>query len=189
MKIALIDNYDSFTHNLVHYLEMFDCQVEVFRNNELELEDLQSFDALVLSPGPGIPKQAGLLMDIIKEYHSSKKILGVCLGMQAIGEFFGATLLNSENPVHGMASELEVIDTAEILFKNLPSKTQVGRYHSWVIDEKDFPNDLTITSKTFKNEIMSIRHKYFNICGVQFHPESILTPFGKDMIKNWLFEK
>lgn len=189
MKIALIDNYDSFTHNLLHYLQINDCYVEVFRNDELELEELKPFDALVLSPGPGIPAQAGLLMAIISKYHQSKKILGVCLGMQAIGQFFGATLLNSKNPVHGMASQIEILDPTEVLFKNLSSTIQVGRYHSWIIDSENFPNQLKITAKTFEDEIMAIRHIEYDVCGVQFHPESILTPHGKEIIKNWIAKK
>ena len=185
-KILLIDNYDSFTFNLVHYLEELNCDVTVLRNDEFELEELKYFDDIILSPGPGIPSESGLLNKVISTYASSKKILGICLGQQAIGEVFGGSLLNLDNIHHGVSSFINVIVTDEILFKNLPQELEVGRYHSWVINPVDFPEDLEITSVTENGEIMSIRHKHFNVKGVQFHPESILTPHGKTILENWL---
>lgn len=184
-KIAVVDNYDSFTYNLVHYLEDLDTQVTVFRNNELELEELELFDRIVLSPGPGIPSEAGFLMDIIKKYVQTKPILGVCLGLQALGEYFGAELINLENVYHGVATTITLQHTDEI-FNDLPNKFEVGRYHSWVISNKNFPNNLIITSVDENNHIMSFKHQSLNIRGVQFHPESILTPNGKQILKNWI---
>jgi anthranilate synthase component 2 len=185
-KILLIDNYDSFTFNLVHYLEELNCDVTVLRNDEFELEELKYFDDIILSPGPGIPSESGLLNNVISTYASSKKILGICLGQQAIGEVFGGSLLNLDNVHHGVSSFINVIVADEILFKNLPQQLEVGRYHSWVINPVDFPEDLEITSVAENGEIMSIRHKHLNVKGVQFHPESILTPHGKTILENWL---
>ncbi|MEO0038051.1 MAG: Aminodeoxychorismate synthase component 2 [Bacteroidota bacterium] len=186
-KIALIDNYDSFTFNLVHYLEDLNCEVIVFRNDEFELEELKNFDAILLSPGPGIPSESGLLLDVIKTYTSNKKILGICLGHQAIGEVFGATLLNLNTVHHGVADTITQTSD-DNLFNSLPQQLQVGRYHSWVINKVDFPEILEITSLSENGEIMSIRHKQFNVKGIQFHPESILTPFGKTILSNWIQE-
>ncbi len=186
-KIALIDNYDSFTFNLVHYLEDLNCKVIVFRNDELELEELKNFDAILLSPGPGIPSESGLLLAVIKTYASTKKILGICLGHQAIGEVFGATLLNLNTVHHGVADTITQTSD-DNLFNSLPQQLQVGRYHSWVINKVDFPEVLEITSLSENGEIMSIRHKQFNVKGIQFHPESILTPFGKTILSNWIQE-
>lgn len=185
-KILLIDNYDSFTFNLVHYLEELNCDVTVLRNDEFEIEELKYFDDIILSPGPGIPSESGLLNKVISTYASSKKILGICLGQQAIGEVFCGSLLNLDNVHHGVSSFINVIVDDEILFKNLPQQLEVGRYHSWVINPVDFPENLEITSVAENGEIMSIRHKHFNVKGVQFHPESILTPHGKTILKNWL---
>lgn len=186
-KIALIDNYDSFTFNLVHYLEDLNCEVMVFRNDEFDLDELKNFDAILLSPGPGIPSESGLLIDVIKTYASNKKILGICLGHQAIGEVFGATLQNLNTVYHGVANSITQTSD-DILFNNLPQHLQVGRYHSWVINKVDFPESLEITSLSENGDIMSIRHKLYNVKGIQFHPESILTPQGKTILSNWLSE-
>lgn len=185
-KIVIIDNYDSFTFNLVHYLEELDCEVTVLRNDEFELEELKSFDDIILSPGPGIPSESGLLNQVIVTYASSKKILGICLGQQAIGEVFGGSLLNLDKVYHGIATPINVLVDDEILFQNLPKQLEVGRYHSWVINPTDFPEDLEVTASAENGEIMAIRHKTYNVKGVQFHPESILTPHGKTILSNWI---
>jgi anthranilate synthase component 2 len=186
MKIAVIDNYDSFTYNLVHYLEDLNGQVTVFRNDELELEELESFDKILLSPGPGIPDEAGLLKLIIAKYAATKSILGVCLGQQAIGEVFGGSLTNLEKVYHGVATKVNQTVTDESLFNDLPNEFEVGRYHSWVVNANDFPETLEVTSTDENGQIMSLRHKTFDVKGVQFHPESVLTPHGKTILKNWL---
>jgi anthranilate synthase component 2 len=186
MKIAIIDNYDSFTYNLVHYLQDLNCTVTVFRNDEFELSELEPFDKIVLSPGPGIPDEAGLLKDVIKEYYQTKAIFGVCLGQQAIGEVFGAKLTNLEQVYHGIATKIKITVQTEPIFQDLEPEIEVGRYHSWVIDNYNFPTELAITSVDENGQIMSIRHKNYNVCGVQFHPESILTPNGKKILENWL---
>ena len=186
--MVLIDNYDSFTFNLVHYLEELNCDILVLRNNEFEIEELQYFDAILLSPGPGIPSESGLLLKIIKTYASTKKILGICLGHQAIGEVFGATLVNLDTVFHGVSTKINITDTTETLFSNLPQQIEVGRYHSWVINPSDLPEVLEVTSISENGEIMSIRHKHFNVKGVQFHPESILTASGKTILANWIQE-
>ncbi len=185
-KIAVIDNYDSFTYNLVHYLEDLGGQVTVFRNDELELEDLESYDKILLSPGPGIPDEAGLLKQIIIKYADHKSILGICLGQQAIGEVFGASLTNLEKVYHGVSSKVQLSVNDESLFEKIPSEFEVGRYHSWVVNNQDFPAVLETTSVDENGEIMSLRHKIYNVKGVQFHPESILTPHGKTILKNWV---
>lgn len=184
-KVIIIDNYDSFTYNLVHYLEDLNAEVTVFRNDEFELNELEKFDKILLSPGPGIPEEAGLLLEVIKKYASTKSILGVCLGQQAIGEVFGGSLINLDKVYHGVSSKVK-IKTEDTLFNNLPNEFEVGRYHSWVINPDDFPEDLEITSVDENGEIMSIRHKKFDVKGVQYHPESILTPNGKKILENWL---
>ena len=186
MKIAVIDNYDSFTYNLVHYLEDLDAKVTVFRNDEFELEELQSFDKILLSPGPGIPDEAGLLKAVISKYAESKSILGVCLGQQAIGEVFGGSLINLDKVYHGVATKVTQAVTDETLFNGLPNDFEVGRYHSWVVANADFPTVLEITSTDENGQIMSLRHKTFDVKGVQFHPESVLTPFGKQILENWV---
>jgi len=185
-KIVVIDNYDSFTFNLVHYLEDLGAHVTTYRNDEFEIEDLKTFDKILLSPGPGIPKEAGLLYDVIQCYGSKKSILGICLGMQAIGEVFGGTLQNLEKVHHGIATKIKQTVDDETLFKELPAEFEVGRYHSWVVSPIQFPEVLEITAVDFKGEIMALRHKTFDIKGVQFHPESIMTPYGKTILKNWL---
>ncbi len=179
-NLVLIDNYDSFTFNLVHYFEDLNCNVTALRNDEFELNELEKYDAIVLSPGPGIPSEAGLLNEVIQRYASTKKILGICLGLQAIGEVFGGSLINLEKVYHGVSTVIKITVQDELLFKNLPQQLEVGRYHSWAINPTDFPDCLEITSLSENGEIMSIRHKTYNVKGVQFHPESILTPSGKN---------
>lgn len=184
-KVIIIDNYDSFTYNLVHYLEDLNAEVTVYRNDEFELNELDKFDKILLSPGPGIPEEAGLLLDVIKKYAPTKSILGICLGQQAIGEVFGGSLINLEKVYHGVSSKVK-LQKEDSLFKDLPIQFEVGRYHSWVINPDDFPDDLEITSVDENGEIMSIRHKTYDVKGVQYHPESILTPHGKKILENWL---
>ena len=184
-NILVIDNYDSFTYNLVHYLEDLNCEVSVVRNDQLQLEDVEPFEKIVLSPGPGVPDEAGLLKPIIKTYASTKSILGVCLGMQAIGEVFGATLENLDTVYHGIQTKVNITSKDEILFKGLPPAIDVGRYHSWVV-KGELPTCLEITSVDENQQIMALRHKEFDVKGVQFHPESVLTPNGKTMLKNWI---
>jgi len=184
-KVLVIDNYDSFTYNLVHYLEDLNCEVTVFRNDEFELHEVEPFHKILLSPGPGLPKDAGLLNQVIKKYAPQKSILGICLGLQAIAEVFGGNLLNLNKVHHGVSSQITIIQE-DVLFDGLPKNLQVGRYHSWVINTENIPEVLEVTSVDENNEIMSVKHKYFDVRGVQFHPESILTPQGKTILKNWL---
>lgn len=184
-KILVIDNYDSFTYNLVHYLEDLDCDVTVKRNDQLTLDEVEPFDKILLSPGPGIPDEAGLLKDIIKTYANTKSIFGVCLGQQAIGEVFGGTLENLDTVYHGVATTIEVCVDDEPIFNGLPKTMEVGRYHSWVVMQQ-LPEVLEATSYDENGQIMSLRHKTLDVKGVQFHPESVLTPFGKDLLKNWI---
>tara|TARA_X000001036_G_C20659516_1_gene798363 strand:+ start:607 stop:1194 length:588 start_codon:yes stop_codon:yes gene_type:complete len=183
-KIFIIDNYDSFTYNLVHYFHELNCKTIVKRNDEFNINEVKNYNHIVLSPGPGIPEEAGLMKSTIEKYKSTHKILGVCLGHQAIGEVFGATLVNLDNVYHGVDSQIKVL-IKDVLFKELPKNFVVGRYHSWII-KKSLPDCLEITSVDNKNQIMSIRHKKYNVRGVQFHPESILTPFGKKILSNWI---
>lgn len=185
MKVAVIDNYDSFTYNLVHYLEDLNVEVTVFRNDEFELLDLEKFEKILLSPGPGIPDEAGLLKEVIKKYAPTKSILGICLGLQAIGEIFGGKLSNLENVYHGVATKI-FIKEKDSIFNNLPNELYVGRYHSWVISNKNLPIDLIITSTDENGQIMSLKHSVYDVRGVQFHPESILTVHGKQILKNWI---
>ena len=185
IKVLVIDNYDSFTYNLVHYLEDLNCDVTVVRNDKLNLEDVKLFDKIVLSPGPGIPDEAGLLKAIIKKYAPSKSILGVCLGQQAIGEVFGGRLINLDEVYHGVATDVSITVDDESLFKGLGEKIEVGRYHSWVVDP-NLPDELEATSFDENGQVMSLRHKDYDVKGVQYHPESVLTPKGKEILKNWL---
>ena len=187
MKILVFDNYDSFTYNLVQLIKEIvpKAKVEVFRNDEIALEQIKDYDKILLSPGPGIPSESGLLLPLIKEYAATKSIFGVCLGQQAIGESFGAKLSNLAKVYHGIATPVQVITKSD-LFEGLPTSFEVGRYHSWVVDEKDFPADLVITSKDDQGYIMSLEHSTYDVKGVQFHPESVLTPDGAKIIANWL---
>ena len=184
-KILIIDNYDSFTYNLVEYVRQFGYEVDVYRNDEISIEEIDTYSTIILSPGPGIPKEAGLLKSIIEHYGSTKKILGVCLGMQAIGEVYGGKLENLATVVHGISSPIKISNDND-LFKDLPIEFNVGRYHSWVVSNDDFPEELEITSIDKSNQIMSFEHKKYNVHGVQFHPESILTEHGMKMIQNFL---
>ena len=185
MNIIVIDNYDSFTYNLVHYLEELGCEITVKRNDQVTLSEIDKFERIVLSPGPGIPKEAGLLKEIISKYSSSKNILGVCLGHQAIAEVFGAELENLKTVYHGVATEINIIKN-DTLFEDLPNPLKVGRYHSWVVDEACLPYELEIIARTTDQQIMGLRHKQFDLRGLQFHPESILTEHGSHLIQNWL---
>ena len=184
-SVLVIDNYDSFVYNLVHYLEELDCKVTVRRNDELELEEIEKYDKILLSPGPGIPEEAGLLKKVISTYGSKKSILGVCLGQQAIGEVFGGKLINLTEVYHGVSSKIKLSVTDEFLYDQLETELEVGRYHSWVVD-KALPDCLEATSYDQNGQVMSLRHRDFDIRGVQFHPESVLTPQGKKMIANWI---
>ncbi|MFH1005373.1 MAG: aminodeoxychorismate/anthranilate synthase component II [Bacteroidota bacterium] len=185
MKILVFDNYDSFTYNLVHYLEkVSDAKVDVIRNDKISLEEINKYDKILLSPGPGIPSEAGILLDVIRNYAPKKSIFGVCLGQQAIGEVFGGRLVNLDSVYHGVATEMEIVKD-DVLFKGIPKKFKAGRYHSWVVDEKNFPSELEITVKDKNGYVMGLRHKKFDVRGVQFHPESVLTEHGLKMIKNW----
>ena len=184
-KILVIDNYDSFTYNLVHYLEDLNCEVTVYRNDEFEIDEIAHFDKILLSPGPGIPDEAGLLKAVIAKYAPTKSILGVCLGQQAIGEVFGGTLSNLDKVYHGVATMVKTSVNDETLFEGLGNEFEVGRYHSWVVNA-DLPDVLEATSFDENGQVMSLRHKTFDVRGVQFHPESVLTPNGKKILENWL---
>jgi anthranilate synthase component 2 len=188
-RIVIIDNYDSFTYNLSHLLKEVGADVTVFRNDQFRLEELQQFDKIVLSPGPGIPSEAGLLLDVIRAYAPTKPMLGVCLGHQAIGEVFGARLLNLDDVVHGVATPCRIVANDPI-FDGLLNKITVGRYHSWVVSQEEFPSCLEITAVSDDGgsvpNIMALRHREYEVHGIQFHPESVLTPEGKIIIKNFL---
>ncbi len=185
-KVVIIDNYDSFTYNLVHLVEsIISTDVTVLLNDKFELGELKAFDKIILSPGPGLPQDAGKTMEVIKHYQSTKSILGVCLGHQAIGLAFGTKLKNLETVYHGIETNIKA-DEHEILFKNIEMSMLVGRYHSWVIDKDGLPDDLIITATDDDGNIMAIKHKTFDVQGIQFHPESIMTPKGEELMKNWL---
>ena len=188
-RIVIIDNYDSFTYNLSHLLKEVGADVTVFRNDQFRLEELQQFDKIVLSPGPGIPSEAGLLLDVIRAYAPTKPMLGVCLGHQAIGEVFGARLLNLDDVVHGVATPCRII-ASDPIFDGLLNKITVGRYHSWVVSQEEFPSCLEITAVSDDGgsvpNIMALRHREYEVHGIQFHPESVLTPEGKIIIKNFI---
>lgn len=188
MKILVLDNYDSFTYNLVQMVEQIQqCNVDVYRNDKIELEAVNNYDKIILSPGPGIPTESGVLIPLIKKYASLKPILGVCLGEQAIGEVFGGTLKNIEEVYHGVATDCHQTENKSYLFNGLPKTFSVGRYHSWIVSRENFPNDeLEITAEDDNGIIMALQHKKYDVQGVQFHPESVLTPQGKQMLSNWL---
>lgn len=186
MKILVFDNYDSFTYNLVQLIkEQSNASVDVFRNDEIPLEAVNAYDKILLSPGPGIPSESGLLIPLIQAYAATKSILGVCLGQQAIAEAFGGSLTNLSKVYHGIATPVELIGDS-ILFEGLPKTFNVGRYHSWVVNEYDLPDELKITSKDAEGYIMSLEHTSYDVKGVQYHPESVLTPEGAKIIGNWL---
>lgn len=194
-KILVFDNYDSFTYNLVHLVEkILHQKVEVHRNDKIALEKVKEYDKIILSPGPGIPSEAGLLLPLIKEYAATKPILGVCLGHQAIGEAFGGKLINLSTVYHGIATDVKLnggqsaVSKANNVFKGLPDVLEVGRYHSWIVSDENFPAELEVTARDDNNYIMALQHKKYDVQGVQFHPESILTPKGEQMLRNWLNE-
>ena len=185
MKILIFDNYDSFTYNLVHLVEkILHQKVDVYRNDQMPLEKVKEYDKIILSPGPGIPVEAGLLLPLIKEYAPSKSILGVCLGHQAIGEAFGGTLINLSTVYHGVATDCQL--SGSKLFEGLPGNITIGRYHSWIVSDKNFPRHLEITARDENDYIMALQHKTYDVQGVQFHPESVLTPDGEKIMRNWL---
>ncbi len=188
MKILVLDNYDSFTYNLVHYLEQVsNAEIEVHRNDKIELEEISRFDKILLSPGPGIPSESGILINVIKTYASSKSILGVCLGQQAIAEAFGGSLSNLTEVFHGVATPIDILIDDQ-LFEGIPKKINVGRYHSWAVNKNDLPRELEITAVDENGSIMALRHKEFDVKAIQFHPESVLTEYGLKMIENWVKE-
>jgi len=187
MKILVFDNYDSFTYNLVHLVEkILHQKVDVFRNDKISLEAVKAYDKIILSPGPGIPEEAGMLLPLIKEYAPSKSILGVCLGHQAIGQAFGGSLVNLDKVYHGIATPINITNPAAKILQGLGNRVEVGRYHSWIVNEKDFPETLEITAVDENGFIMGLQHKTYDVQGVQFHPESVLTPDGEKMMRNWL---
>jgi anthranilate synthase component 2 len=191
MKILVFDNYDSFTYNLVHLVEKIThVKVEVHRNDQIPLEKVKDYDKIILSPGPGIPEEAGLLLPLIKEYAATKSILGVCLGHQAIGQAFGGTLVNLSTVYHGVATPIKIQNSKNKkqngVLNDLPDEIEVGRYHSWVVANENFPAELEVTAKDENGMIMALQHKTFDVQGVQFHPESVLTPKGEEIMKNWL---
>jgi len=186
-RILIIDNYDSFTYNLVHLVNEIGLQCEVWRNDKFNISDVDAYDRIILSPGPGIPSEAGLLLEVIEKYAATKSIFGVCLGQQAIAEVFGGKLYNLPQPMHGIATPIKVTDKQERLFTGLPETFKVGRYHSWVVDGNALPDCLAVTAiDEADNSLMALTHKEYDVRGVQFHPESILTEFGKEMMQNWL---
>ena len=200
MKIVIIDNYDSFTYNLSHLVKELGAEVTVLRNDQFRLEELEVFDKIILSPGPGIPEEAGLLLDVIRTYAGRKPVLGVCLGEQAIGQVFGGKLTNLDDVFHGVQTEVRVRDEESVkepegairldpdyLFNGLPEEILVGRYHSWVVDTEDFPEELAITAISPEGQIMALKHRTYDVHGIQFHPESVLTPDGKRILSNWVF--
>lgn len=186
MKLLILDNYDSFTYNLVQLIETTsDVEYEVHKNDKITLEEVNRFDKILLSPGPGVPKDSGILNDLIRTYAPTKSILGVCLGLQAIGEVFGAELINLDTVYHGVATEIELIEE-DPLFDQCPPKFTVGRYHSWAVDYQSITGDLVVTALDTEQCVMALRHRTFDVKGVQFHPESILTEYGEQIIKNWI---
>jgi anthranilate synthase component 2 len=185
-NVLVLDNYDSFVYNLVYLLKELGAHVDVFRNDKISLEEVGKYDQILLSPGPGIPSEAGIMMDLLKEYKSSKKILGVCLGHQAIAEAFGSELQNMGEVLHGVTTECQVLDPAERLFLDIPSRFEVCRYHSWTVIPGSMPNDLKITAQDDKGYVLAEAHQAFDVRGVQFHPEAYLTQHGLQMIKNWM---
>ncbi len=185
MKTEIIDNYDSFTYNLAHLVKELGTEVDVLRNDKFELEELEKYDKIILSPGPGIPEEAGLLLEVIRTYAGRKPILGVCLGEQAIGQAFGGKLTNLSEVFHGIQTDVK-IKNKDYIFSGLPTEIPVGRYHSWVVDTEEFPEELVITAISSEGQIMALKHREYDVHGIQFHPESVLTPDGKQIVGNWL---
>ena len=189
MNILVLDNYDSFTFNLVQYIqEILGRKVDVYRNDAISLEEVEAYDTIILSPGPGIPSEAGIMPELIKRYAPSKTILGVCLGHQAIGEAFGGSIKNLAQVFHGVETPIYKTDVTEPMFADLPEPFQAGRYHSWVVVEDDLPKELLVTARDDSGAIMAIRHAKYNVRGVQFHPESIMTTEGKQLLRNFLVQ-
>ena len=189
-KILLIDNYDSFTYNLAQLLDESNlCNFDIIKNDALDIDKIIKYDKIIISPGAGLPKDAGIILKIIKKYHKTKPILGICLGMQAIAEFFGAELYNLEKVYHGIKINTRITDDNELLFNNIPNNIKVGLYHSWAVYKNVEKSDLKITACSNDNIIMAISHKKYDVKGIQFHPESYITKFGKDIIENWLMSK
>lgn len=188
MKILVLDNYDSFTYNLVHYIKElgYGQDMDVFRNDQISLAAVEAYDKILLSPGPGIPEEAGILMDLIKTYGPTKSMLGVCLGHQAIAEVYGAKLFNMPQVLHGVSSQVKVTATKDRLFKDIPEEYKICHYHSWNVDKVQLGNELTVTAEDEFGEIMAISHKQYDVKGVQFHPESIMTEYGHELLRNWL---
>ncbi|MCP3927497.1 MAG: aminodeoxychorismate/anthranilate synthase component II [Bacteroidetes bacterium] len=187
MKLLVLDNYDSFTYNLVQYIqEILETKVDVFRNDAISLDEVENFDVIVLSPGPGVPSEAGIMPELINKYAPHKTIFGVCLGHQAIGEAFGGTLINLEKVYHGVETPIQVTDKEEILFKDIPEVFNAGRYHSWSVSNDNFPDCFKVTAVDEIGEIMAMRHTEYDVCGLQFHPESVMTEFGWHILKNYL---
>ena len=185
MKTVIIDNYDSFTYNLAHLVKELGTEVDVLRNDKFELEELEKYDKIILSPGPGIPEEAGLLLEVIRTYAGRKPILGVCLGEQAIGQAFGGKLTNLSEVFHGIQTNVK-IKNKDYIFSGLPTEIPVGRYHSWLVDTEEFPEELVITAISSEGQIMALKHREYDVHGIQFHPESVLTPDGKQIVGNWL---
>ncbi|WP_270419557.1 anthranilate synthase component II [Bacteroides intestinalis] len=185
MKTIIIDNYDSFTYNLAHLVKELGVEVDVLRNDKFELEELEKYDKIILSPGPGIPEEAGLLLEVIRTYAGRKPILGVCLGEQAIGQAFGGKLTNLSEVFHGIQTNVK-IKNKDYIFDGLPTEIPVGRYHSWVVDTDGFPEELVVTAISPEGQIMALKHREYDVHGIQFHPESVLTPDGKQIVGNWL---
>ena len=187
MKILVFDNYDSFTYNLVHLVEKITHEkVDVFRNDQIALEKVVAYDKIILSPGPGIPEEAGLLLELVKEYAPVKSILGICLGHQAIAEVFGGKLINLDTVFHGVATPIKILNSKAEILKGLPDEIVGGRYHSWIVSDDNFPEELQVTARDENGYIMALQHKTFDVQGVQFHPESVLTPDGERIMRNWL---
>ncbi len=186
-KVVVIDNYDSFTYNLVHALSQITGEkIDVIRNDKLEMQDLEKYTHIVLSPGPGIPEEAGKLKEIIKTFAPKKRMLGVCLGHQAIAEVFGGELINIAKVYHGVSTNIKVLDKEDYLFRNIPEDFEGGRYHSWIVSDKNLPESLKVTARAEDGEIMGMSHTEYDVKGVQFHPESILTKRGTDLLTNWV---
>jgi anthranilate synthase component 2 len=186
-KILMIDNYDSFTYNLVHIVKKLGYEIDIFRNDKISIEEVGKYKKIMLSPGPGIPSEAGILQEVVKTYAPTKSIFGVCLGQQCIGEVFGGKLTNLDKVFHGIATSVKLTNSKDpVLFKDLPETFSVGRYHSWVVDTAGFPEELEITAVDDSGKIMALKHKKYDVRGVQFHPESILTENGEKIVENWL---
>lgn len=186
MRILVLDNYDSFTYNLVYILRELHSAVEVFRNDKIALEEVSAYDKILLSPGPGIPSEAGIMQDLVRTYAPSKSILGICLGEQGIAEVFGASLENMTDVLHGVSHEVTVTDPADRLFRGIPASFKAGRYHSWTVIPSSVPEDLKITAVDNEGRVMGIAHTRYDVKGLQFHPESVLTEYGREMLENWL---